>query len=207
MILGLIVTSVGVSGIFAVFTDRATAGEDSLTSGELPHAAHLQIATLDTTVSECGGFVDDLTTGLFDAADVQAGYQQTAYVCLKNAGSADLHAFMSVIDLADVETDCTGDEAAAGDTTCGPDATPPLGELSSALSTSITRFDCATGRGITTASANLAGALFDVGALAVHEVACYSIEVDYASEVPSETQQMAQSDQTTWRFAFDGSTL
>jgi hypothetical protein len=115
---------------------------------------------------------------------------------------------MSVIDLADVETGCTGDEAAAGDTTCGADATPPVGELSSALSAGLIRVDCVTRELIQShGSGHLAGGVWSVGTLAVHELACYSIEVRYGLDATSDTQQKAQSDQTTWRFAFDGSTV
>jgi predicted ribosomally synthesized peptide with SipW-like signal peptide len=46
MAIGVVVTLLGGTGIFAVFTDRAETGKGSVTSGELPHAADLQIANL-----------------------------------------------------------------------------------------------------------------------------------------------------------------
>jgi predicted ribosomally synthesized peptide with SipW-like signal peptide len=211
MFLGSIVTLVGGAGIFAVFTDRATTGQNSVTSGELASSAHLQIATLANAQVGCGTFTDDLSTGLFSVTNARAGDTANNGVCLKNAGSSNLQVFMRVIDLVDVETGCTGDEAAAGDTTCGPSASPPTGELSSVLLAGLSRVDCSTGNVISGSSSSgyiaaPGGLLLDAGTLNSGAVACYGLSVLYDGSASATAQQKAQSDQTTWRFAFDGST-
>jgi hypothetical protein len=113
---------------------------------------------------------------------------------------------MTVIDLVDSETACTGDEEAAGDTTCGTGA----GELSSALSASTARADCRTGDfSLAPPAVKLSNAPttnFPLGSLQPGETACIIATVEYRFDVPEITQRVAQSDQVQWRFAFDGTT-
>jgi predicted ribosomally synthesized peptide with SipW-like signal peptide len=146
MVLGALVTLVGGTGIFAVFSDRATGGENTVTSGTRPKSADLRIepAVLDAAGGfNCDGDVDgslfendDTTTAQFTVTDAQPGNSLgDAYVCLKNVGSAVLALSVSAIDVVDVDTDCTGDEAISGDTTCGLDlASLEPGPASSARS-------------------------------------------------------------------------
>lgn len=203
MALGAVVTLLGGTGIFAVFSDRATTGTNSVESGALPRAADVQIALYSS--GECQTFSEDLTTGLFDASGVQEGYGVSSPLCVKSVGSADVALSMTVIDLTDSETGCTGDEAAAGDATCGSG----VGELSSALSVGVFRFDCETGAGSiperdwlnASTTKNVA-----LGPVQPGEVACVAADVGYGHNVPELTQQVAQSDRATWRFAFDGAT-
>jgi hypothetical protein len=203
MALGAVVTLLGGTGIFAAFSDRAKTGTSSVESGALPHAADLQIGSYSS--GTCGDFVEDLTTDLLFATDVQEGYGVSIPLCLKSVGSADVTLSMTVIDLTDSETGCTGDEGEAGDTTCGSG----VGELSSALSVGVFRFDCGTGSG-TTADRDWLNASttknFALGPLQPGEVACVAADVAYGRNVPELTQQVAQSDRATWRFAFDGAT-
>ena len=64
IVLGMLVTLLGGTGIFATFTDRATTGTSTITSGERPKAADLQIAAANpdtsTGVFNCGTYADDL---------------------------------------------------------------------------------------------------------------------------------------------------
>src|SRR5688572_6779088 len=203
MALGTVVTLLGGTGIFAVFSDRATTGTNSVTSDALPHAADVQIALREA--GACGPFEEDLTSGLFDASGAQEGYSSSVPLCVKSAGSADITLAMTVIDLADSETGCTGDEAAAGDTTCGTG----LGELSSALAVGTFRIDCATGQGPVPERDwlnNASTTNFSLGSLGPGEIACVIVDVVYGLNVPENTQQVAQSDRAQWRFAFDGTT-
>src|SRR5690348_3456865 len=143
IVLGMLVTLLGGTGIFATFSDRATAGDNSVTTGERARAADLKIAPADPSQQPAGAtlclpattqWTDDTTTGQFTAGSLHPGDNMgPSYLCLLNAGTAPLIVNASVIDLVDADVDCTGDEAAAGDTTCGIDQTtqqPQEGELS-----------------------------------------------------------------------------
>ena len=209
MALGAVVTLIGGTGIWAVFTDRATTGQNSVTSGALPQAADLLITQMGNQLGDCQGFTDDLATGLFTVTDAGTGNLAVGFVCLKNNGSSALDVSMTAIDLVDVETGCTGDEAAAGDTTCGTNAVPPTGELSASLQITIGPFDCVTGQGnsgFIQFLDVLAGSSMPAGSLAVGEIGCYQIEVRIPVNLPVSTYQISQSDQSTWRLAFDGTT-
>jgi predicted ribosomally synthesized peptide with SipW-like signal peptide len=210
--LGGVITLAGTTGVFAVFTDRATTGTNSFATKGLSHAADLKIAAGTITVGEtawtvdCGTYVDDLETGLITMTDASPtdGFS-TDYVCVKNAGSQTVDVTSSAIDVTDLDTGCTGDEAAV-DTTCGVDETtlaPQAGELSPLLTVGMVKADCNDanqgGSGVGTV-ASMSGAT--VATLAPGEVKCVKYSVDYvATQAEAQT---AQSDTVTWRFAFDG---
>jgi hypothetical protein len=124
---------------------------------------------------------------------------------VKNAGSQTVDVTSSAIDVTDLDTGCTGDEAAV-DTTCGVDETtlaPQAGELSPLLTVGMVKADCNDanqgGSGVGTV-ASMSDAT--VATLAPGEVKCVKYSVDYvATQAEAQT---AQSDTVTWRFAFDG---
>jgi predicted ribosomally synthesized peptide with SipW-like signal peptide len=207
--LGGVITLASTTGVFAVFTDRATTGTNSFATKDLPRAADLQIAAGSAGTNwsvSCGTYSDDLQTGLVSVSNVTANQtSDSGFVCLKNAGSATVDVTTSAIDLTDLDTDCTGDEAAV-DTTCGIDptpGTPQAGELSPLITLSLTTADCSNvnqgGRGL--------GALPDltdasVASMAPDDVLCVGFTIRY---LPTDAQaQAAQSDTATWKFAFDG---
>jgi hypothetical protein len=198
--LGLTVTLLS-GGIFAVFTDRATTGQNDATTRAEAQAADLKLAT--AAGLDCGAFVDDLATGVISVADLQPEDGVQVRVCLRNDGSAAVAVDVSVIDLLDLDVACTGDEAAAGDTTCGGDL---LGEASAALYSSVSRRDCTTGDELSWANQTLASnavtpiPLPGASPLAPGEIACILFTVGY---YPYADQQLTQSDQATWRYAFD----
>lgn len=232
LVAGLLITAMGGTGIFAVFSDRATTGSNSVTSGSRPRAADLQINIgLETpTGTDCqqdldsNGTVwtDDLTTGVFAVPSMQPGESATAMaagmpagagvLCLKNAGAANLDVTASVIDVVDLDVACTGDELAAGDATCGVDATtlaPQLGELSPllTLTTGVDMGCQGQYQGSTTSLASTTNqpVTYPAGtALAPGQIVCLSYSVTYPLDTPEASVQLAQSDQVTWRFAFDG---
>jgi hypothetical protein len=189
-------------GIFAVFTDRATTGSNDASTRTEARAADLKLATA-ASVGNCGVFVDDLTTGVISVADLQPTSSAQAQVCLRNDGSEAVTVDVSVIDLLDLDVACTGDEAAAGDTTCGGDL---LGEASASLYSLVSRRDCTTGNELSWANPTLASnavtpvPLPGTSPLAPGEVACIVFGVGY---YPGADQQMTQSDKATWRYAFD----
>ncbi|HEY4226950.1 MAG TPA: SipW-dependent-type signal peptide-containing protein [Candidatus Limnocylindrales bacterium] len=222
IVLGVLITLVGGTGIFAVFSDRATVDNNSVTSGSRPKAADLRIedATSDATTGQIDCNADNgqvafddenLTTGLYTATDVQPNTNLgNTYICLKNAGSSPLTLTVSVIDLSDLDIECTGDESAAGDTTCGLNATqqPQAGELSPLLYVEFDEGSCAAGAFLP--PSNPAAPLPDTTAvgfasqqLQPGSVECLRIDMAYPSPTPTDGL-LAQSDQTTWRFAFDG---
>ena len=218
IVLGALITLLGGTGIFAVFSDRATTGTNDVTSGELGKAADLQIATaaVQNGSVSCETFSDDLATGFFSVTDLQpsAGDAYRGTFCLKNVGSSAVGLLASAIDLSDIDSGCTGDEAAFGDTTCGGDQ---AGELSSVLVAAIAELDCDTGAYMgQTGSASLAALETPVGLpvaglvgringdLNPGQTACYFVELRYPNSTPHADTQVAQSDAATWRFAFDG---
>jgi hypothetical protein len=131
-----------------------------------------------------------------------------------NAGSAPLAVTASSIDLADVDSACSGDEA-AGDTTCGtadPFGFPYEGELSPLLIVFMDQVVCSdvsmpfTSWGSATWLTAFANHLVtDPGLpLGPSAVACLRIEVQYPTPGDESLAQQAQTDTVTWRFVFDG---
>jgi hypothetical protein len=218
--LGVVVTLVSGAGVYAVFTDRATTGTLNVVSGEVAKAADLKlaIAAIDEQVGspgfgvDCYPFSDDLTSDFMSVALAAPGesYLQRRFFCLKNTGSAPLDVTMSVIDLVDSETGCTGDEAMVDDT-CG--GAGQLGELGGRLSVGISAWSCmqfplvllGETRGPSLPEEAVSGISIPGTTLPANKRMCGSIDVYYP---PSTTElvQAAQSDQTTWRLAYDRST-
>lgn len=221
IVLGLLITIVGGTGVFATFSDRATVDNNSAISGARPKAADLKIEQAsvdpDTGQINCNAdsgqpFDDDnLTTGLYSATNVQPNSNLgNTYLCLRNAGSSPLSLTVSVIDLADLDVDCTGDEHAAGDTTCGLNATqqPQAGELSPLLYVEFDEGMCATGGFLPPIDAaaplpSTTAVSFAAQQLQPGSIECLRIDVAYPTPSPTDAL-LAQSDQATWRFAFDG---
>lgn len=206
MALGVVVSLLGGAGIFAVFTDRATTGENSAISGERPHLEALQLAPASIAQDQsiaCGAFSDDLATALITVTDLQPGGGWGGYLCLENASSLYLYVSATAIDLLDTETACTGDESAF-DSTCI--ATYP-GELSQELNVYFNTVDCATSVGAPAAPNNLAalagGGAVPLGPLVAGATRCLSATALYPLTTSALEQQIAQTDQATWRFAFD----
>jgi predicted ribosomally synthesized peptide with SipW-like signal peptide len=218
--LGILVTLVSGTGVFAIFTDQATTGPNSVISKAQPKAADLQIATATYSSDPlgpavlCGPFTDNLLSGLINVVDAvpSATALQDSIFCLKNAGTAPLTVHWTVTDLADIETDCTGDEGAV-DTTCGqsPGLTVP-GELSAALAIRMGAMNCGSAvvqgdilapfQNIIDAGPGGIGfngfATIDPG-LSV----CLFARVEYSADTATDLVQAAQTDQLTWRFRFD----
>jgi hypothetical protein len=220
IVLGMLVTLTGGTGIFAVFTDRATAGENTVTSGTRPKSADLRIEPAHLPSGAGGTFDCDIdgdailwesentATAQFTVTDVQPGNSLgDAYICLKNVGSAVLSLNVSAIDLVDLESDCTGDEAASGDTTCGPDPNggPQAGELSRLLTVVADRVECTQALPPTETPVALdAYSAVNFDGLAPGGITCFWIQVAYPTPATDADAQVAQSDTATWRFAFDG---
>lgn len=219
MVLGVLVTLVGGTGIFAVFTDRATTGVNDVTSGTRPKSADLRIepAVLGGAGVNCDvdadGILwqnDDTTTGQFTLSDVQPGNGLgDAYLCLKNVGSASLALTASAIDLVDADIACTGDETASGDATCGLDPfdAPQVGELSPLLTVRLERVTCNSPQPYVVmgpiALDGYATVDFAGGPLSPDDIACIRIQLAYPTPATDLDAQVAQSDRVTWRFAFD----
>jgi predicted ribosomally synthesized peptide with SipW-like signal peptide len=207
MVLSLVTTAVGGMGVFAPFTDRATTGLNTVSSGERPKAADLKLAFPVDDFSTCttsATYSDNLTTAGIVASDVQPAYRDIKYFCLRNAGSAALTVSASVIDVTDVDTACTGDEA-AGDTTCGGDA---AGELGTVLYGFVSRFPCQGGASDVNVDIGFLGnaSPAPLGTVAAGATVCGFVEVDYPQNRPLEDVLNAQSDTLTWKYAFNGTT-
>jgi hypothetical protein len=233
IVLGALITVVGSTGIFAVFTDRSTSGPNTVTSDALPQAADLKIAVaadvggaylcdrdndgqFEPAESTIAWTQDNTLIGQFSVANLQPGDTTNgAMLCLHNAGSSALSLTATALDLLDVDVDCTGDEQAAGDTDCGPGPAGivHVGELSTVIAVDLMRVTCElspafTHQVIGTASSGLAdfnGLALGAGTLLQPgQTTCILSTVRYPSTTAAADQQRAQSDRTTWRFAFDG---
>jgi predicted ribosomally synthesized peptide with SipW-like signal peptide len=211
LMLGVLVTILGGTGVFAVFSDQARAGTNDFSSGELAPAADLKLAygEVDPTIDQvnCGAFQDNLTSLFSFGTNVQPGYTsgETTY-CLQNAGAAPVDTSLAVTDLINRELACTGDEGSL-DLTCGQGA---QGELSPLLDIVIGEIACDTAtpsdRRATSFAALSGGAesLPGTAILAPGEVGCWTILVQYPRALPADVIQRAQSDIVHWTFVFTG---
>jgi hypothetical protein len=225
LVLGVLVSLVGGTGIFATFTDRATGGTNVIQSSPRQAAADLKIepgsfpgsGAIDCDLAEDGQqwTHDGTTTPAFQLQILDPGVAQIAYICLKNVGSGTLDVTASAIDLVDLDIACTADEAANGDATCGLDGndSPQVGELSGQVKADIDVVAC-NNQSITvqdndpafldeyTAAPTIGGGA--ATPMAPNAVACLKVVLDYPFDAPEAGAQVAQSDKVTWRFAFDG---
>src|SRR5262245_12152875 len=154
MVMGAVISAVGGTGIFAVFTDRATQGTNTITSGSRPHAADIQIAKASPNGfdANCGPFSDDLTTEMWTVSDFQPDNSAFRYMCVKNAGSAPITGSLTTVDLVNSDGSCTGDESTV-DPTCGSGA--GAGQLASVLVVGVGLLDCDNIQAVTDFTQNL----------------------------------------------------
>lgn len=206
MVMGAVVTLLMGAGTFAVFTDRATTGQNSAESKALPRAADIQLAFGVSGPAACAGatYVEDNASPTVSMSNVEPGSRSDTSFCVKNVGSAALALTATVIDVSDVDTACTGDEGAV-DTTCGSNAQGELGEV---LTFYPAWFPCEGGAGTSSYGGFLSSPEppVSLGNLAAGEIRCGVVQVSYGLNRPINDQLKAQSDTVTWRFAFDGST-
>lgn len=221
ILLGVLISIVGGTGIFAVFSDRATTGTNSAETGSRQAAVDLRIEAAALPPAgdpalNCDGNLDgalfnadDLTTGIFSVNGIQPGDYpadaDVAYLCLFNAGSGTIDVEATVIDIVDTDTACTGDEAVAGDATCGSNQ---AGELSGAIAAQMEQLDCANFSVSTPIQANSIANWPSVPApltssLAPGAIACLAFYLWVPASTDETTLQIAQSDRVEWRFAFD----
>jgi hypothetical protein len=206
-VLGVLIAVIGSTGLFAALTDTARTGTNTVDSASLAASADIRLAAATRNYPDpvvCGTFSENLATGFFSISDVGPDYPGTAaYYCIKNVGSQTLNLWATADELADVDTNCTGDEGLSGDATCGGDA---LGELSSVLYTGHTKYNDCSG---------LAGSGFSIklhdhaaqfnafsGTIAPGDVWCFQADITYKSDAPAADIQKAQSDRVTWRYKF-----
>ncbi len=207
--LGALICLIGGSGLFAALTDTARSGTNSVDSAALAASADIQIARATIPGATppnftCGSLSEELASGFFSAADVNAGYSAgPAYFCVKNVGSQPVSLSALASELVDVEEACTDDEAAF-DSTCGDNK---VGELSAVLRITYQNLgSCVSGAGggspLTLTLRNNAIAHADLGTLAVGQTTCYSVAIAYPATAAADVVQGAQSDATTWRITF-----
>jgi hypothetical protein len=218
ILLGILITLVGGTGIFAVFSDRALTGPSDVHSAQLAKAADLVIAAaqpqdpMNSGPFLCDTYSDDLVTPLMTFTTNLGGGDER-FLCLVNIGSSAVDVSLTAVDLADLDSDCTGDEAAFGDTTCGLDQTtmaPQAGELSPVLTVETDLYDCLTGSGLLTPGApdfsailsGLATTPQSLQTLQPNGQVCVRLRVYWRAT--GDAAQISQSDEATWRFAFDG---
>lgn len=209
MVVGAVVTAVGGSGIWAVFSDRATQGTNTIESGSQPSVADLQVG--EFVGEACTGMSDDLATALWSVSSMQPGDAVGRVICLKSNGAAAVSVRLAAIDIAEGDAQCTGDEQTV-DTSCGGGL--GQGQLASALLVEYaTDMDCDTVIG--ESGEDQVGVLGTLGVgssfavlsaasgLAAGSTMCVNLTVRYPSETSIDLVQAAQSDSVSWKFAFD----
>lgn len=209
-VLGSVVTLLGLVGLIAPFTDRATTGTNSIQSGARAREADLQLATTDVLQGcvNAGPFADDLTTGVISASNVQPTQSPQAGtpLCLMNAGSSLVSVSFTALDLADIDVACTGDEAVV-DATCVSGA---VGELSPQLdvgfNVSIDAQCNGPGNPVLGRLDSLTTTSVGLVPVAAGQTICLTPIWAYSPLTGTDAATMAQTDQATWRFAFDGAT-
>ena len=210
MVLGALVTLLGGTGIFAVFNDQAVGGLNSAQSGSRLSAADLMIApaTLTTGNVVCGTFGEGTSTPQITVSDLQPSSTVTAvgYACLRNVGAASLLLTVAATGVRDLDTACTGDEAASGDATCGDNLE---GELSPVLRAYIDVVNCTgatvlSGRQSTIGDLETTPQSVGTAPLAPGAPICIKLSVEYPTTTPEATIQVAQSDRVDWFFVFEG---
>lgn len=212
-VVGLLICLLGGTGLFAALTDTADLGPNRISSAPLAGSADLQLAYRvpapgDPSQSVCGDYQENLTAQYFiDAGNLVSGPSGPSnMVCIRNVGSQTLGTTVHVTGLTDLDTDCTGDEAAVGDTTCGAGQE---GELSSALQAHFYPTDCVTGNAlapnVASIVATMVGTPLDLPLnLAPSAEVCYDIAVVEPGGLGSTVHQLVQSDSAEWTFQFTG---
>ena len=200
--LGVLISLLGSTGLFAALVDTADTGSSFVESKPIAGSADLKLA--QASGSSCGTFDDDLATGLFSATNLEPnGGGPYNVLCVKNEGSQTVDLTVSVFDLVDSETGCTGDEQDYGDAPCGTQ-----GELSGVLIVRIFPLDCATNDSIagtiTTSLATMVGTPADLLDLTPGQITCYGFIPALPDYPVTPEVQRAQSDRSTWRFRFTG---
>lgn len=210
--LGAITLGLGGTGLFAALSDTARTGTNSVSSKALAGSADLQLsgAHFDPAIGgiACEEFSENLSTGLVTFSDMEAGGSGAgSRFCIRNVGSATVTLTALVEDMVDLDTACTGDEAAAGDATCGDNQ---AGELSQALWLDYFTVDCATSSGTNVVYGNPAPTMattlgpVHLGTIAGGATRCFSVSVQIPGNRAQDAVQKAQSDVVTWRYAFTG---
>jgi hypothetical protein len=184
---------------------------NSVESGVRPRAADLQLASASEgpTSFACGTFSENIATAQFQAAGLQPTSPPVrAALCLRNVGAAPLVVTVGANGtLRDFDPTCTGDEA-TGDSTCGNNQ---VGELAGILKLDIIPIDCTSGQAdanfssIPLASLQTGGhSLRGAATLAAGAQWCFRFQVAYDPGTAEADIQVAQSDQVTWAFTFEG---
>jgi hypothetical protein len=209
LVLGVVLTAVGGTGLFAALSDTTRTGTNSANSGALaPASADLQLATATqgTGGVTCGTFTENLNTGFFTVGGLQpGGAAEDRVFCLRNVGTQTANVSARVEELVETELACSGDEQAV-DQSCGGG----VGELSEALTAYFAVVaPCSGSPGSpvpspTTRLTNLATTPAQLGTLGAGAVGCYQATLAYPATTAPNTAQRAQTDQVMWRYAFTG---
>lgn len=207
MVLGLGLTVGSVGGVIAAFTDEALVGPNSFESKALPLATDLKLAPQAS--GACGTFGEDLATGLYAISDLEpsaTARSAGSLYCMRNDGSLAANVSYRAFDVLDTELACTGDEAEAGDATCGEGA----GELSPLVELQIIKFGTGCPGGGSGSALNMSTiaslASTPKAFLTLAPGECIAFGAWYRYDPPELDGLKAQSDKVTFRLAFNGTT-
>lgn len=205
-VLGGLVCLLGGTVLYSALQDTARTGTNSIDSAALAASADIQLATAARSGNTipCDAFSENLASGTINVTDFAPGSSGQRYFCLKNVGSQQVTLSALADELADVDFECTGDEATNGDASCGANQ---AGELSNVLIIQYTTLDCGTATPIVNTgqqpTLKVNGTTpYALGSLAVGGTVCVNVFFAYPSGTGVTAVQTAQSDRATWRFKF-----
>ena len=197
---GLAASAMTATGVYAPATDVAHTGPLKVRSAAQQRAIDLRLAPLP--VGEvCGSrtdaeYSDNLTTPLVTIDDLdltRTYFAAQPHLCLKNFGVTTASVQAYAVDKVQADVDCTGDEATV-DPTCGGNG---LGELVNAIAVEVLPDSSGTDSLLERHS---------LGTLAPGATIDVRIRVGCCRSSSSDQKLAAQSDEITFRIAFEGST-
>jgi len=187
----------------------APAGAGSAAEADL-QIANTNVIGASTDCADVAPYVDTQTVPPLTINNIEPGTAVTRYVCVHNRGEAPAAVDLAIVNAAEVETGCTGDEAdfdpdGAG---CGT-----RGELGADLAVTVGATDVGPAgscQGTPAAEVVYHGVADTAGeaitpAVGAGEYGCYRIDVVYLAFTPADQVQANQTDRTTWQFRFVGS--
>lgn len=164
-----------------------------------PRQADLKVALFDN--GRCGSFSDTLPA-VITRPEIKPGDRVSDLtVCITNSGRTDGAVGLSIIERAEDDVTCDGEES-VHDPTCG---SGQVGELGSSLAQRIGVGACTTPINISAAHdrwlPELETAVALLPRIRPRQVICTRLVLDYSPAAAME-DVVTQSDRTSWRYSF-----
>jgi hypothetical protein len=206
IVLGGLLSMLGLSGAFAAFTDTAQSGTTSkerIQSASRPKEVDLKVGVPADT-NTCQAANDNTTHGVNIPGLPYGTATPVGIVCVRNAGSQPTAVRIQSVAINQIDTACTGDEAVV-DTTCGGGGAGELGNvLLQVADANATRSNCTPGtlEGRAETQTFNSHPVYVSSVLEPGQIMCFN----YSFELPSggsDALVAAQSDDVLFRWSFD----